>query len=460
MSGSLLLATAKEESINSALVQGTREENVTDLVDIVVLGHQGLVGLELNKAKLVESLEAGGELSRLKLICLVHVDLLWSLDVLLHGDDAGGKVFDLVVSLLLGWLCSSLGDWLLLANDENIAPGLVAKLDVSSLESEEGLVLAWELWGLEGDGEGPLSVWLDLAPDLVDGALHVVTTGLAEEHISWPGNLTSVSEGPGLGELLTRLDLVLFRDGLLDKSGHELLALWHLFLLGLLLLLLWLGCWLSGCLWQIDLASGNIGKGVKEVLASQERGWVEARGLSRLSVLADDLVWGLLWMSDLEEGVVAVLALGLALLAQVEVSCDCALVSDATEWADTTAIASDVLMDDLGLGSSLVLDVLTEHLGEDRPPHVLDLVDHLVEGQELIVVLVLHGGSWSLASLALELVGGGASVDHLRDGGPLGPEAISDLLVLQVDEAVIGTGEEVGVQLQSSLGLLEAGLAC
>jgi hypothetical protein len=112
----------------------------------------------------------------------------------------------------------------------------------------------------------------------------------------------------------------------------------------------------------------------------------------------DHDVWVLRLLLDLEEGVAVRQAL-FAVAAEIEVLADGALVADTDDRVDIAAIASDVLVDDLAVASSiftlhllvsakLVSNVaLTEDLLEDLLGLVLQL--HLDEGLESLAVHVV-----------------------------------------------------------------------
>jgi len=82
--------------------------------------------------------------------------------------------------------------------------------------------------------------------------------------------------------------------------------------------------------------------------------------LGHVVVLTHELDGGLLWVSDLEHRVRKWLHFLLALLAQVVVISDWALVSDPCDRPLVTPIANDSVVDDLSLSLLLLLEVLGE----------------------------------------------------------------------------------------------------
>jgi hypothetical protein len=84
--GSSFFFSALEEAIDCALVESTREQDVDDLAKVLVLLHQGQVGVEADEAEVVKSNEVFTVTSGLLTLSLVHVDLLWSLHVLVDLD--------------------------------------------------------------------------------------------------------------------------------------------------------------------------------------------------------------------------------------------------------------------------------------------------------------------------------------------------------------------------------------
>ena len=85
------------------------------------------------------------------------------------------------------WLLANHLDSLLLwLHNKDVAPNLVAKLDVSSLHSEVGGVASFISWCLALDGHFTYSVSLDFITKLNWLGTDIISSGLEELNISWP----------------------------------------------------------------------------------------------------------------------------------------------------------------------------------------------------------------------------------------------------------------------------------
>ena len=112
-----------------------------------------------------------------------------------------------------------MNNWLSGLDAENIAADLVAKLNSTSLESEEGSVASLLRRGLELNRNLKRGTSNDFILESDNLGVHVVTRGLEELSASRPACLTVITHPPGLAEHLATVDLMLVWEALLDKTS-------------------------------------------------------------------------------------------------------------------------------------------------------------------------------------------------------------------------------------------------
>lgn len=291
--------------LDAGLIEGSVAEGLSDSVDVLVLEHESLVDIEVAESEFVE----GGKSFFEGLVSLLSnflvVGHLGSLDSIGNSNLALHKFarwarfvsWSFVLHLFIldsnNWLLSnhldgcSLFLWL---NNKDVAPDLVAKLDVSGLHSEVGRVASLFLWSLALDGNLTHSVSFDLIVERNWNRSDIVTSGLEELYISWPGCLTVISEDPGLSEFYTSLNFMFVVDALLHKAS----------------LISWvLGLWSGGLFlnWLVLLDEADF---CWEILVHLD-----------FLVLADEFGWSKFWLSDLEHRVTSVDSVALTVLAKV-----------------------------------------------------------------------------------------------------------------------------------------------
>lgn len=182
------------------------------------------------------------------------------------------------------------GSTLLWLNNKDVAPDLVAKLDVSSLHSEVGGVSAFLSWSLALDSHLSDSVSLDLIANIDWFSTNIISGGLEEFDISWPGGFSVVSEDPSLSKFGTSLNFMLVIDAFLHKAG---LVSW----------VLWLGSWSLLLFCKILLDKSDF---CRERLVHLN-----------ILVLANKLSWRMFRLSDFQHGVSCVDSIALTVLANV-----------------------------------------------------------------------------------------------------------------------------------------------
>jgi len=79
-------------------------------------------------------------------------------------------------------------------------------------------------------------------------------------------------------------------------------------------------------------------------------------------VLAHQTNWSLSWLSDLDHCVLLWLHFLLAVLAQIEVWSEGALVSDSDDWLHSAVVTSDMLVNYLSLGFLSFFESLDQEL--------------------------------------------------------------------------------------------------
>lgn len=86
-------------------------------------------------------------------------------------------------------------------------------------KSKEGLIASWELWRghLHRDSDG--ITFLDSLLQNEWDALKIITIGVDEDGVLWPGSLSIVSKSPRLSEGLIWQDFVLVTKAFFDESG-------------------------------------------------------------------------------------------------------------------------------------------------------------------------------------------------------------------------------------------------
>ena len=184
--------------IDGTLRHDSVAEHLGDGVHVLVLEHESLVDLELGEAKLVEVGQCISESGVVLFGDLLVVEGLWGLDLGGEGDLALHEAVTRLVTRLEGrhffflllndWLLKGHvhGGWLLGLHDEDVAPDLVAELDVSSLHSEEASVAALLFWSLALDSHFAVSVCLDLVADQAWLGSDIVASGLEELYVGRP----------------------------------------------------------------------------------------------------------------------------------------------------------------------------------------------------------------------------------------------------------------------------------
>lgn len=187
------------------------------------------------------------------------------------------------------------GSLLLWLDNEDVAPDLVAELDVSCLHSEVGSVASFVFGSLALDSDFAKGISLDLIAELDWLGANVISSGLEELHICWPGGFAIISEDPGLREFGSSLNFVFVIDAFLHEAG-------------LVSRVLWLGSW--GLL--------------LDRLLFPDEAYLSWEGLVHLDVLvlADQFCWSELRLSNFEHGVTGMNSIAFAVLANIVIRAD------------------------------------------------------------------------------------------------------------------------------------------
>ena len=185
--------------------------------------------------------------------------------------------------------------FLLWLHNKDVAPDLVAELDVSGLHSEVGSVASLVFGSLALDSHFAKSISLDLIAELDWLGANVISGGLEELHICRPGGFSIISEDPGLREFGSSFNFVFVIDALLHEAG-------------LVSRVLWLGSW--GLL--------------LDRLLFLDEAYLSWEGLVHLDVLvlADELSWSELRLPNFEHGVASMNSIALAVLANIVIGAD------------------------------------------------------------------------------------------------------------------------------------------
>ena len=343
-----------------ALAESASHERLSNGIDVIVLLHESLVHGEAGEAKLVESLQGLLELGAALSLDSLEVELLGRLgadaDRAAVQEAAGGGgllVFNshlLVVSVLshhldrllslvlLGWLAGLNHDLLRFDNfslrldAKDVTGNLVAELDPTRLQAEEGAVAALLLWSLalNRNLEGLVRLYFTL--DRNDLGADVVSASLEELGAGGPGSLAVVAHPPRLAEDVASDDLVLVREALLDEASgvaHVLLGVSGLGRGGVALPE---AVDLSGRLWLL----GWLG-----VVARVRNGLLTAHVVP---VLADKLLWGLMWLADLYEWELRVGTGLLTDFAEVSIRSNGIDVANTDDWGNLASITDDTFV--------------------------------------------------------------------------------------------------------------------
>lgn len=240
-------------------------------------------------------------------------------------------------------------------NGENITPDLVSEPVASAIShTEVGSVSSSLGRCLELHRPSVFLFSFDSFVNLlVTSNSQIVTVGLDKSGLHRPGLLTIVAESPFFGKSVATSNYVLITKVLSDEASRMLEDL-----------------------------------GRAKVLAVHLNG--RSVLLLLMSILADNLHWGLLRISDLEERVFMTLGL-LAFLTEIEVVTDRTHVADASDGTNIAMIADEFLVNNLCLGSLLLSHTVNQHASELVSTVALDFTFHGIEG--------------SLKKLALESTG-------------------------------------------------------
>lgn len=118
----------------------------------------------------------------------------------------------------LGWEDLRSLNWCSL--DKDITPHLLPEAVVITMDkSEERDVVSCDAWSLHFHRNINLLAWLDKLVNVFRGSLEIITIGLNEEGIFGPVLITSISEGPGLGESFSSEKRISVTEALLNKSS-------------------------------------------------------------------------------------------------------------------------------------------------------------------------------------------------------------------------------------------------
>jgi hypothetical protein len=235
----------------------------------------------------------------------------------------------------------------------------VAKLDPTSLQTEERGVATLLLWGLahNRDLKSLTSGNLILQSDHL--GRDVISRSLDKHGALRPGGLAVVAHPPGLAENGANEHLVFVRETFFDKAGRVAHILW--FNLGRL---------------RIPLPRVNISR-LGLGLLSLGSSWLLVSIELVALVLADDLLRSLFDFSDLDHGVLAARnTILFAGFTEVSVRTDRAHITDSLNRVGITSVTDDFFMDNLALLLLLFLDVVEEHVAESFLTVILDLLAH------------------------------------------------------------------------------------